>query len=271
MMKSVFENQHFYMASSIVYYIGVNFMSDNYVRKTIKMNDRLWERFQEKVEAEYGTTYKHTSEEMEKAIENYIDNDVLEVEKTKAKIGSLTDENRTLTESVDKLERDNKRLNDELLERVTLLRKNEKTMAELNDNLTSLEKERDTANNRLNLLEKEVDVLKRENERLKNENTDLKDENRRLENRYIEQVEETNRQVKENTKIKNKREHAQERLNKTQDELNDTLKRLERYSFAIGQVKNMSFIDRLFNRLPTEIRELQPGRDENEEKKDDDV
>ena len=65
-----------------------------------------------------------------------------------------------------------------------------------------------------------------------------------------------------NTKIKNKREHAQERLNKTQDELNYTLKRLEKYSFAIGQIKNMSFVDRLFNRLPEEIKELQPGKEE---------
>ncbi|WP_461436410.1 hypothetical protein, partial [Methanosphaera sp.] len=82
--------------------------------------------------------------------------------------------------------------------------------------------------------------------------------------KYIEQVDETNKQVKENNKIKNKREHTQERLNKTQDELNNTLKRLEKYSFAIGQVKNMSFIDRIFNRLPEEIKELQPGKDEKE-------
>ena len=71
--------------------------------------------------------------------------------------------------------------------------------------------------------------------------------------------------MKENTKIKNKREHAQERLNKTQDELNNTLKRLEKYSYAIGQVQNMSFLDRLYNRLPEQIKELQSGEENNDE------
>ena len=54
----------------------------------------------------------------------------------------------------------------------------------------------------------------------------------------------------------------QERLNKTQDDLNDTLKRLEKYSYAIGQVQNMSFIDRLFNRLPEQIKMLEPIKKE---------
>jgi len=44
--------------------------------------------------------------------------------------------------------------------------------------------------------------------------------------------------------------------------LNDTLKRLEKYSYAIGQVQHMSFIDRLLNRLPEEIKELKAGSEE---------
>ena len=68
-------------------------MAEEYVRKTIKLNKKLWDEFQEKIEKEYGTTYKHTSEEIEKAIENYVDNDVLNVEKTKTKINNLNVEN----------------------------------------------------------------------------------------------------------------------------------------------------------------------------------
>lgn len=240
-------------------------MSEKYVRKTIKMNNRLWEEFQNKIEAEYGTTYKHTSEEIEKAIENYVDNDVLDVEKTKTKINNLNDENRNLQEIVDGLEKENKKLHDDLLESMTTARKNEKTIRNLEEKLSSVEYEKNMLNNKVDALQKDVNLLNEENVKLKDDNGSLKSENKLLEDKYIEQVEETNRQVKENTKIKNKREHAQERLNKTQDELNDTLKRLERYSFAIGQVKNMSFIDRLFNRLPVEIKELQPGKDEENE------
>ena len=36
-------------------------MTEKYVRKTIKLDKELWDKFQEKIEAEYGTTYKHTS------------------------------------------------------------------------------------------------------------------------------------------------------------------------------------------------------------------
>ena len=96
----------------------------------------------------------------------------------------------------------------------------------------------------------------------------LNNDNNTLEEKYRQQVDETNKQVQENTKIKNKREHAQERLNKTQDELNDTLKRLEKYSFAIGQVQSMSFIDRLLNRLPEEIKELSAGTEDKKENDD---
>ena len=86
-----------------------------------------------------------------------------------------------------------------------------------------------------------------------------------VEEKYIEQVETTNKQVQENTKIKNKREHAQERLNKTQDELNETLKRLEKYSYAIGQVQHMNIIDRILNRLPQQVKELQAATYEKKE------
>jgi metal-responsive CopG/Arc/MetJ family transcriptional regulator len=67
-----------------------------YVRKTVKINEELWNKFQEKIEEEYGTTYKHTSEEIEKAIENYITEDVYDVEITKTKINNLKDEIKNL-------------------------------------------------------------------------------------------------------------------------------------------------------------------------------
>ena len=58
-------------------------MSKQTVRKTIKLDANLWSSFQEKIEQEYGTTYKHTSEEIENAIANYINKDIQDIEKTK--------------------------------------------------------------------------------------------------------------------------------------------------------------------------------------------
>ncbi len=240
-------------------------MSDEFVRKTIKLDNSLWDRFQHKIEEEYGTTYKHTSQEIEKAIENYINNDVQDIEKTKSKIKNLNDENRNLQNCVDELKNENDDLNDKLLLSRTREKMDKENIGSLETELSSALDNIKSLNDMVSVLENEVEVLNKKNEELILENESLGSENKVLEEKYFEQVEETNRQVKENTKIKNKREHAQERLNKTQDELNSTLKRLEKYSFAIGQVKNMSFIDRVFNRLPEEIKALQPGFSENDD------
>lgn len=246
----------------IIIVIGGMCMNDEFVRKTIKLNRKLWDKFQAKIEDEYGTTYNHTSEEIRKAIENYVDEDVVDVEKTKSKINNLNVENKNLRNRIVQLEEDNVKISDELLLSKTSSRKDSQKIDNLEKKLLSEENENKILSEKIESLEREYDSLKKDNDRLNKENNELRDDNKRLEENYFKQVEETNRQIKEYNKVKNKREHAQERLNKTQDELNDTLKRLEKYSFAIGQVKNMSFLDRLFNRLPEEIKTLQPGKNE---------
>lgn len=235
-------------------------MTDEYVRKTIKLEKEVWDSFQEKIEAEYGTTYKHTSTEMKKAIENYVSSNVQDIEETKTKISILNDENILLKDKVKKLEKSNDNLNDELLRSRSGAKKDQNIIDDLKDRLSEVEEDNIRLESEVKSLKKDLERLNKDNEVLIKRNDDLVVENKNLEEKYIAQVDETNKQVLENTKIKNKREHAQERLNKTQDELNDTLKRLEKYSFAIGQVQNMSFIDRLFNRLPEQVRELQPGK-----------
>ena len=71
-------------------------MTEEYVRKTIKIDKQLWIEFQKKIEKNYGTTYKHTSEELEKALDNYINKDVEDLEKTKEEIKNLRIENKNL-------------------------------------------------------------------------------------------------------------------------------------------------------------------------------
>lgn len=243
-------------------------MSEETVRKTIKLNTQLWEEFQDKIEQEYGTTYKHTSEEIEKAIANYINKDIQDIEKTKTTIQELKTENKNLkdenkklskevkenTDSQLKLTNENKQHTDEITNQKETIQQLETENYNFKKEITKLEQEIDKNNKTINSQEKQI--------------LELKESNKVLEDKYIEQVETTNKQVQENTKIKNKREHAQERLNKTQDELNETLKRLEKYSYAIGQVQHMNIIDRLLNRLPEQIKELQPASDKNIEDKE---
>lgn len=239
--------------------VGLRNMSEEIVRKTIKLNKNLWDKFQEKIELEYGTTYKHTSEEIEKAIDNYIKDDITDIEKTKNIIDNLNNENTSLKEENDKLKEKTSTNTNQIHEIQNVNKKQEKTINEHEEEIKQLKLENKSMNEKIEFLEKNSSKLEEENSNQKKTINELRNENKNLEEKYISQVEETNKQVQENTKIKNKREHAQERLNKTQDELNDTLKRLEKYSFAIGQVQNMSFIDRVFNRLPEQIKELQPG------------
>lgn len=76
----------------------------------------------------------------------------------------------------------------------------------------------------------------------------------------VEQQYET--QIQEYKKLVNKREHTQKVLNKQQLELNEAMKRLEKYSYAMGKLENMSLIDRIFNRIPHEVKQLAPSQDE---------
>lgn len=238
-------------------------MTTEYVRKTVKINEDLWNKFQQKIEETYGTTYKHTSEELEKAIENYVTEDVYDVEISKTKINNLNDENKNLKSDNEKLSNELEKTRNEMEKVKENQDKNNNKIIEQESLINNLKNENDQLKDSNEQLDKNINRLENENESQRKNIESLSSENKTLEEKYISQVEETNRQVRENTKIKNKREHAQERLNKTQDELNDTLKRLEKYSYAIGQVKNMSFIDRLFNRLPEEIKQLQPAYEDN--------
>ena len=144
-------------------------MTIEYVRKTVKINEDLWNKFQQKIEETYGTTYKHTSEEIEKAIENYVTEDVYDVEITKTKINNLNDENNNLKS-------DNEKLNNEL----------EKTIKELE----KLRKEQNEDNQRVIQQESIINNLK-------NENNSLKDSNKQL-NKNIKRLESDNEVQKKN-------------------------------------------------------------------------
>ena len=240
-------------------------MSKQTVRKTIKLDANLWSSFQEKIEQEYGTTYKHTSEEIENAIANYINKDIQDIEKTKTIIQNLKYENESLKSENTSLTKEIKSITTEHLKLTNENKKHTSTIDTQKSSIELLESKNLNLENKIQQLEIELNRVNS----LNNDNVEeikiWKENNKVLEEKYIEQVETTNKQVQENTKIKNKREHAQERLNKTQDELNETLKRLEKYSYAIGQVQHMNIIDRILNRLPQQVKELQAATYEKKE------
>jgi predicted RNase H-like nuclease (RuvC/YqgF family) len=63
-------------------------------------------------------------------------------------------------------------------------------------------------------------------------------------------------------KLRNKHDHLQERFIKSQAELNVLEREVSWLRVAVAKVQKMSLFERLLNRLPDEIKELEEGKDE---------
>lgn len=64
-------------------------------------------------------------------------------------------------------------------------------------------------------------------------------------------------------KLRNKLDHLQERFNKSQDEVNLLQREIGHLRVAMTKVHGMSLFDRLLNRLPEEIKEIEAPKKEN--------
>ena len=129
----------------------------------------------------------------------------------------------------------------------------------------------DETNKRNQLLEDELVNLKEDKktnkeviEELKNERKKLRTDNNQISQTLEVTEEQYENQLIEYKKLVNKREHTQEVLNKQQFELNEALKKLERYSYAMGKLENMSLTDRILNRIPSEVKELSAPKEDNQ-------
>ena len=80
----------------------------------------------------------------------------------------------------------------------------------------------------------------------------------------IEKLQEKlNKKKEEYNKIRNNYDHIQARFNKSQSELNILERENSQLRVAVAKVQKMSLFERLMNRLPDEIKELEVGKDEN--------
>lgn len=57
-------------------------------------------------------------------------------------------------------------------------------------------------------------------------------------------------------RLRASKDHLQERYNKSQDEVIQLEKELSKFRIAITKVQSLSFMDRIFNRLPDDVKEL---------------
>lgn len=176
--------------------------------------------------------------------------------KHESEINELNQLNKTLTD-------ENQKLIDEKTTAKLQLNDYKKDIQNINDKEKLMQQNIDKSNKNNDILQKQINDLKEDKKKNLEEIEELKKERKRLQTennqltQNLENVEtQYEGQLTEYKKLVNRKEHTQEVLNKQQFELNEALKKLEKYSYAMGKLENMSLIDRLFNRIPEEVKEL---------------
>ena len=66
----------------------------------------------------------------------------------------------------------------------------------------------------------------------------------------------------QNNKLRNNYDHLQERLNKSQRELNMLERENSDLRVVVAKIEKMSFLERVLNRLPSEMKELTSGKED---------
>jgi chromosome segregation ATPase len=110
------------------------------------------------------------------------------------------------------------------------------------------QKKINTLNESNNEFIQQINVLKAENavfQGIKNQYDQLNNEYMGLRNQH--------------DKLRNKHDHLQERFNKSQKELNLLEKETRVLHVAVAKVQKMSLFERLLNRLPQEVKQLNKG------------
>jgi predicted nuclease with TOPRIM domain len=59
--------------------------------------------------------------------------------------------------------------------------------------------------------------------------------------------------------LRNNYDHLQARFNKSQEDLNNLEREISQLRVVVAKIEKLSFLERLFNRLPNEIKQLKEG------------
>lgn len=87
-------------------------------------------------------------------------------------------------------------------------------------------------------------------------------EHEQLTEKYNDIQEQIQEQQQQTKKMTNKYTHQVEVTNKLQQDQNQQLQKIEKYSYFIGAVTHMSLLDRLLGRYPSEVKELETYKKE---------
>jgi chromosome segregation ATPase len=182
----------------------------------------VWEYFLSHVQEKHGKIYGVTGLELQNALKFYLKNP------------EGTDIH-TLQSKIDDLERDHAN-----------------TVDKLNQKMEEIDKLNNDAKKMQNIkieLINEIKSIKEENKRFKKYRSKLDDKTGKYD-KLLNQYD----------KLRNKLDHLQERFNKSQDEVNSLQRETSQLKIVMTKVQGMSLFDRLFNRLPEEIKEIETSQ-----------
>ena len=106
----------------------------------------------------------------------------------------------------------------------------------------------DTIHDLNNEITKNQEKIKELEEKSK-ETDDLKEKMAEMQDKY-------DKLLNDSDKLRNTKDHLQERFNKSQEEVIKLERESNTYRIAIAKIQSLSFMDRLLNRLPDEIKQL---------------
>lgn len=221
-------------------------------------NPDIWDQFTEKIINEYQTTRVYRTKIIEQLLTDYINNNDInqQIQQNKETIQKLQQENN-------QLEQENKYINQQLQEQ-------KETIQLLQNELKTNNMLIDTYNLQEFTQTKEKNIQQAET--IKNQTKyidDLKENIQELKETIQEQKKE---HQQESIKQENKYNHLSVKHEKDLQQYNQLQEKIQNYNYLLGKYesaiinfKNMSYIDRLFNRIPTIIKEL-PTTQEQENK-----
>ena len=197
-------------------------------KKTINFNNpKIFDDFNDKIVSKYGSVRTYRTKVIEDWMTEYTNGTY---DKNKKELSKLKDE-------IDELQSDNHRLNEYNKELELEVKNKSITIDNKDDYLKNIQSE----NNELSLnikhlqqsLQEKESIISELKEELKAKDQELKSKD----NRYV---------------------HLEEVRNKDLRERDTLNKKIEKYSYLIGYISNMSLLDRILKKYPDDMKELPP-------------
>jgi chemotaxis protein histidine kinase CheA len=83
-----------------------------------------------------------------------------------------------------------------------------------------------------------------------------------LESKHLKDIQNTHKEFHNDySKLRNRYDHLQERFNKSQKDLNVLERETRKLHVVIAKIEKMSFMERILNRLPEEVKQLKSGKE----------